>query len=34
LAIVLSFAQLGNLDIGQAVMKLAAEEHGRGNIMF
>ena len=32
LATVLSFAQLGNLGIGQAVMKLVAEEHGRGNI--
>jgi len=32
LATVLSFAQLGNLGIGQAVMKLVAEECGRGNI--
>jgi len=32
LATVLSFAQLGNLGIGQAVMKLVAEEHGRDNI--
>ncbi len=32
LATVLSFAQLGNLGIGQAVMKLVAEEHGRGDI--
>jgi len=31
LATVLSFAQLGNLGIGQAVMKLVAEEHGRGD---
>ncbi len=29
LATVLSFAQLGNLGIGQAVMKLVAEEYGR-----
>ena len=32
LATVLSFAQLGNLGIGQSVMKLVAEEHGRGDI--
>lgn len=32
LATVLSFAQLGNLGIGQAVMKLVAEEHGRDDI--
>jgi O-antigen/teichoic acid export membrane protein len=32
LATVLSFAQLGNLGIDQAVMKLVAEEHGRGDI--
>ena len=32
LSTVLSFAQLGNLGIGQAVMKLVAEEHGRGDI--
>ncbi len=32
LATVLSFAQLGNLGIGQAIMKLVAEEHGRGDI--
>lgn len=32
LATVLSFAQLGNLGISQAIMKLVAEEHGRGNI--
>ncbi len=32
LATVLTFAQLGNLGIGQAVMKLVAEEHGRGNM--
>ncbi len=32
LATVLTFAQLGNLGIGQAVMKLIAEEHGRDNI--
>jgi len=32
LATVLSFAQLGNLGIGQAVMKLVAEEHGRGDM--
>ena len=31
LATVLSFAQLGNLGIDQAVMKLVAEEHGRGD---
>jgi len=31
LATVLTFAQLGNLGIGSAVMKLVAEEHGRGN---
>jgi O-antigen/teichoic acid export membrane protein len=32
LTAVLSFAQLGNLGIDQAVMKLVAEEHGRGDI--
>jgi MATE family multidrug resistance protein len=32
LATVLSFAQLGNLGIGQAVTKLVAEEHGKNNI--
>jgi len=32
LATVLSFVQLGNLGIGQAVMKLVAEEHGREDI--
>ena len=32
LTTVLSFAQLGNLGISQAVMKLVAEEHGRGDI--
>ena len=32
LATVLTFAQLGNLGMGQAVMKLVAEEYGRGNI--
>ncbi len=32
LATVLSFAQLGNLGIGQAVMKLVAEEYGRDDI--
>jgi len=32
LSTVLSFAQLGNLGIGGAVMKLVAEEHGRNNI--
>ena len=32
LATILSFAQLGNLGIGQAVMKLVAEEHGRDNV--
>jgi len=32
LATVLTFAQLGNLGIGPAVMKLVAEEHGRGDI--
>ncbi len=31
LSTVLSFAQLGNLGIGQAIMKLVAEEHGRGD---
>ena len=31
LATVLAFAQLGNLGIGQAVMKLVAEEYGRGD---
>src|SRR4030042_1593779 len=32
LATVLTFAQLGNLGIGPAVMKLVAEEHGRNDI--
>ena len=32
LATVLSFAQLGNLGIGRAIMKLVAEEHGRNNM--
>lgn len=32
LATVLSFAQLGDLGIGQAVMKLVAEEYGRKDI--
>ena len=32
LATVLSFARLGNLGIDQAVMKLVAEEYGRGDI--
>lgn len=32
LSTVLTFAQLGDLGIGQAVMKLVAEEYGRGNI--
>ena len=32
LATVLTFAQLGNLGMGLAVMKLVAEEYGRGNI--
>jgi len=32
LATVLSFAQLGDLGISQAIMKLVAEEYGRGNI--
>jgi len=32
LATVLSFAKLGNLGIGQAVMKLVAEEYGRDDI--
>jgi len=32
LTTVLSFAKIGNLGIGQAVMKLVAEEHGRGDI--
>jgi O-antigen/teichoic acid export membrane protein len=31
LSVVLTFAQLGNLGIGPAVMKLVAEEYGRGN---
>lgn len=31
LATVLTFAQLGNLGISSAIMKLVAEEHGRGN---
>jgi len=32
LATVLTFVQLGNLGIGPAVMKLVAEEYGRGDI--
>jgi O-antigen/teichoic acid export membrane protein len=32
LSTVLAFAQLGNLQIGPAVMKFVAEEHGRGNL--
>lgn len=32
LATVLTFAQLGNLGIGSAIMKLVAEEYGRGDI--
>ena len=32
LTTVLSFAQLGNLGISKAVMKLVAEEYGRGDI--
>lgn len=32
LSIVLTFAQFGNLGISQAVMKLVAEEYGRGDI--
>jgi O-antigen/teichoic acid export membrane protein len=32
LATVLTFAQLGNLGIGPAIIKLVAEEYGRGNI--
>ncbi len=32
LSVVLSFAQLGDLGIGQAVMKLVAEEYGRGDM--
>jgi O-antigen/teichoic acid export membrane protein len=32
LATVLTFAQLGNLGMGQAVMKLVAEDYGRGDI--
>src|SRR4030043_2358343 len=32
LATVLTFAQLGNLGIGPAVMKLVAEEYGRGDV--
>ncbi len=33
LSTVLSFAQLGNLGVGQAVMKLVAEEYGRNNLV-
>lgn len=33
LATVLSFAQLGDLGMGQAVMKLVAEERGRGDTL-
>lgn len=33
LATVLTFTQLGNLGIGPAVMKLVAEEYGRGDIL-
>jgi len=32
LSVVLMFAQLGDLGVGAAVMKLVAEEYGRGNI--
>lgn len=32
LATVLTFAQLGNLGMGPAVMKLVVEEYGRGDI--
>lgn len=32
LTTVLTFAQLGNLGIGEAIMKLVAEEYARGNI--
>jgi O-antigen/teichoic acid export membrane protein len=32
LSTVISFAQLGNLGINQAVMKLVAEEYGRGDV--
>lgn len=32
LATILSFTQLSNLGIGSAVMKLVAEEHGKGDI--
>jgi O-antigen/teichoic acid export membrane protein len=32
LSVVLSFAQLGNLGISQAVMKLVAEEYGRNDL--
>jgi O-antigen/teichoic acid export membrane protein len=32
LSTVLSFAQLGNIGIDQAVMKLVAKEYGRGNV--
>ena len=32
LATVLTFAQLGDLGISQAITKLVAEEHGRGDI--
>ena len=32
LSTVLAFAQLGSLQIGPAVMKFVAEEHGRGNL--
>lgn len=32
LSTVISFAQLGNLGVNQAVMKLVAEEYGRGDI--
>jgi O-antigen/teichoic acid export membrane protein len=32
LSTVMSFAQLGNLGINHAVMKLVAEEHGRGDV--
>ena len=32
LSAILGFAQIGNLGIGQAVMKLVAEEHGHGDL--
>lgn len=33
LATVLTFAQLGDLGISPAIIKLVAEEYGRGNII-